>query len=48
MVDPAYACGTGTPEPGGITSQEMIEVISSLKDLDIIGFDIVEVSPIMI
>jgi len=46
VVDPAYACGTGTPEPGGITSQEMIEVISSLKDLDIIGFDIVEVSPI--
>ncbi len=45
VVDPAYANGTGTPEPGGISSKELIESVNLLKDLNIVGFDIVEVSP---
>ncbi len=45
VVDPAFANGTGTPEPGGITSSEMIKAILMLKNLDMVGFDIVEVAP---
>lgn len=45
VVDPAYAPGTGTPEPGGITSKEALEAIHILKDLNVVGMDIVEVSP---
>ncbi|MDP4181484.1 MAG: agmatinase [Bacillota bacterium] len=45
VVDPAYANGTGTPEPGGITSREMLKVVGMFKDLNLVGFDIVEVSP---
>lgn len=45
VVDPAYANGTGTPEPGGISSKELIQALEVLKDLNIVGFDIVEVSP---
>lgn len=45
VVDPAYANGTGTPEPGGITSKELIQSVNLLKDLNIVGFDLVEVSP---
>jgi len=44
-VDPAFAPGTGTPEPGGCSSQDILDVVSSFKDLDIVGFDLVEVSP---
>jgi len=43
-VDPAFAPGTGTPEVGGMTSFEALEIIRSLK-LDLIGFDVVEVAP---
>jgi len=46
VVDPAYANGTGTPEPGGITSKEMLEAVGLLKHLNLVGFDLVEVSPI--
>lgn len=45
VVDPAYANGTGTPEPGGISSKELIQALNVMKDLNIVGFDIVEVSP---
>lgn len=45
VVDPAYANGTGTPEPGGITSKEMLEVTGLFKPLNLVGFDLVEVSP---
>ncbi len=45
VVDPAYANGTGTPEPGGISSKELIQALEVMKDLSIVGFDIVEVSP---
>jgi agmatinase len=45
VVDPAFAPGTGTPEPGGCTSREILEVISLLRELKVVGFDLVEVSP---
>lgn len=45
FVDPAYAPGTGTPEVGGFTSSEALRVVRSLKRLDLIGFDLVEVLP---
>ncbi len=47
VFDPAFAPGTGTPESGGCTPIEMIETILLLKDLDVVGMDIVEVSPPM-
>ncbi|MDK2901133.1 MAG: agmatinase [Thermosediminibacterales bacterium] len=45
VVDPAYAPGTGTPEPGGCTAAEILEVTLLLGDLNIVGMDLVEVSP---
>jgi len=45
VVDPAYANGTGTPEPGGISSKELLQTLNIIKDLNIVGFDLVEVSP---
>lgn len=45
FVDPAFAPGTGTPEVGGFTSYETLELVRSLKDLHYIGFDLVEVLP---
>ena len=45
FVDPAYAPGTGTPEVGGFTSSEALRVVRGLRDLDLVGFDIVEVLP---
>jgi len=45
FVDPAYALGTGTPEVGGFTSREALRVVRGLKDLNLIGFDLVEVLP---
>lgn len=44
-VDPAFAPGTGTPEIGGFTSQQMMALLNRLKGLQLIGADIVEVSP---
>ncbi len=46
ILDPAYANGTGTPEPGGCTSKEILEIIYESRRLNIVGFDIVEVNPI--
>ena len=45
VVDPAFAPGTGTPEVGGFTSAEAIDLIRGLKGLDFVGFDVVEVLP---
>lgn len=45
FVDPAYAPGTGTPEVGGFTSYETLSYIQQLKDINFVGFDIVEVAP---
>ncbi|MFC4215029.1 agmatinase [Pseudophaeobacter arcticus] len=44
-LDPAYAPGTGTPEIGGLTTPQALELIRSLKGLNIVGCDLVEVSP---
>jgi len=44
-VDPAYAPGTGTPVPGGLTSREALHLIRACKGLDIVGADVVEFSP---
>jgi agmatinase len=45
VVDPAFAPGTGTPEVGGLTSAQVLELLRMLGGLDIVAFDIVEVSP---
>lgn len=44
-LDPAYAAGTGTPQFGGLTSRELLNLLKGLFDLPIIGFDVVEVAP---
>ena len=45
FVDPTFAPGTGTPEVGGPNSFQAIQVVRELQGLDIIGADLVEVSP---
>jgi agmatinase len=45
FVDPAFAPGTGTPEPGGPSSREALGFVRALTGLDFRGFDCVEVSP---
>jgi agmatinase len=44
-LDPAFAPGTGTPEIGGLTTREALELLRGLKGLNIIGGDVVEVAP---
>lgn len=44
-ADPAFAPGTGTPEPGGFTSYQMLQLMRGLKGLNLVGMDLVEVSP---
>ncbi|MGE0212612.1 MAG: agmatinase [Parvibaculaceae bacterium] len=44
-LDPAFAPGTGTPEVGGFTPREAQALLRGLKGLDIVGADVVEVSP---
>ncbi len=45
VLDPSIFPGTGTPEPGGVTFNELLHGIHSLKGLNIIGADIVELAP---
>ena len=45
VLDPAFAPGTGTPEPGGWSSRELISILRGLEDLNLVGADVVEVSP---
>ena len=45
FLDPAYAPGTGTPVAGGPATWQALEIIRGLSDLNLIGMDIVEVSP---
>jgi len=45
VLDPAHAPGTGTPEPGGMTSRELLEILRGIRDLALVGADIVEVAP---
>jgi guanidinobutyrase len=44
-LDPSFAPGTGTPEIGGLTVPQGLEIIRGLRGLDLIGADLVEVSP---
>lgn len=45
VLDPGFAPGTGTPEAGGMTSRELLEVLRGLQSSHIVSADIVEVSP---
>ena len=44
-LDPAFAPGTGTPEPGGLSSNQVLSILEELADLPFVGMDCVEVSP---
>jgi len=44
-IDPAFCPGTGTPEPCGISTTEAMQSIHLLRGLDVVGMDLVEVSP---
>ena len=44
-LDPAFAPGTGTPVPGGLATWQALELIRGLGPLNMVGFDLVEVSP---
>ena len=44
-IDPAFAPGTGTPEVGGLTTPQALEIIRGCRGLDIVGGDLVEVAP---
>jgi agmatinase len=45
VLDPAHAPGTGTPEAGGMTSRELLGILRGFDGLNLVGGDIVEVSP---
>ncbi len=45
VLDPAHAPGTGTPEPGGLTTRELQLILRGLAGLRLAGADVVEVSP---
>ena len=46
VCDPGHAPGTGTPEPGGLTSRELLDAVRRIcLELPVVGMDIVEVSP---
>jgi guanidinobutyrase len=44
-IDPAYAGGTGTPEVGGLSVPQALEIVRGCRGLNLIGGDLVEVSP---
>jgi len=44
-LDPAYAPGTGTPEPGGLSSAQVLTLLEDLADLGWVGMDLCEVAP---
>ena len=44
-LDPAFAPGTGTPVVGGMTTSAALQIIRGLVDIDVVGMDLVEVSP---
>ncbi|MEV7087820.1 agmatinase [Streptomyces sp. NPDC093085] len=45
VLDPAHAPGTGTPEAGGLTSRELLEILRGLAGTRLVGADVVEVAP---
>jgi agmatinase len=44
-LDPAFAPGTGTPEPGGMSSSQVLTLLEGLASLNMVGMDCVEVAP---
>ena len=44
-LDPAFAPGTGTPEPGGLTTNQVLSLLEGLQGFDCVGMDCVEVAP---
>ena len=44
-LDPAFAPGTGTPEPGGLASSQVLTILEELAELPWCGMDVVEVAP---
>jgi agmatinase len=44
-LDPAFAPGTGTPEPGGMTTNQVFTLLEEMADLPFVGMDCVEVAP---
>ena len=44
-LDPAYAPGTGTPVAGGPSSAKMLSVVRNLREINLVGADVVEVAP---
>ncbi|GJN70571.1 proclavaminate amidinohydrolase [Purpureocillium lilacinum] len=46
VLDPAFAPATGTPEPGGWSSRELLSILEGLEGLNVIGGDVVEVAPV--
>ena len=44
-LDPAHAPGTGTPEIGGLTTAQALEIIRGCRGLQVVGADLVEVAP---
>lgn len=44
-LDPAFAPGTGTPVPGGLSSFQALNIIRELKGINLVGMDVVEVAP---
>ena len=44
-LDPAFAPGTGTPEIAGLTTPQAVELVRGLAGLEVVGCDLVEVSP---
>ena len=44
-LDPAFAPGTGTPEPGGLSSSQVLTLLEELSTLNMVGMDCVEVAP---
>ncbi|MBN8486393.1 MAG: agmatinase [Burkholderiales bacterium] len=44
-LDPAFAPGTGTPEPGGLSSSQLLTLIEEMSSLPFVGMDCVEVAP---
>jgi agmatinase len=44
-LDPAFAPGTGTPEVGGLSTREALELVRGCAGLNVVGGDVVEVAP---
>ena len=45
VLDPAHAPGTGTPEAGGLSSRELLSILTGMRDVNVVSADVVEVSP---